>query len=254
MFVLTTISDLIQIQPKELRKPIEEALEDNINQKYANRVLQNVGLCLFLWDVLRASEGLIGQGDGMINVNVEFRLVVFRPFKGEILQGVILDSSSPEGIRIGLDFFADIWIPAPTNLPEDSRLLTSEAKPVWVWNPNASEDPLNDDLSDAYFYEVDETVRFRVEDEIWHNTGPEKADFLENPNGDLTIRTHVAAGGFQKAADEKETAKQSPVPYAIIGSMAAAGLGCVHWWRVHDEGGEDGGEDDGGEDEMEGVE
>jgi hypothetical protein len=41
--IQTTISDLIQIKPKELRKPTEEALEDNINIKYANRVrLQTV--------------------------------------------------------------------------------------------------------------------------------------------------------------------------------------------------------------------
>jgi DNA-directed RNA polymerase III subunit RPC8 len=80
-------------------------------------VLQNVGLCICLWDVLRVSEGLIGQGDGNVNVNsqfteklqgmnfqadkltVEFRLVVFRPYKGEILQGVILESDSPDGLR-----------------------------------------------------------------------------------------------------------------------------------------------------------
>lgn len=34
----TTISDLIQIRPNELHKPTAEALEDNINRKYANRV------------------------------------------------------------------------------------------------------------------------------------------------------------------------------------------------------------------------
>lgn len=79
---------------------------------------------------------------GLTIYEVEFRLVVFRPFKGEILQGVILESSSPDGIRggcevlilknqhlntdayntVGLDFFADVWIPGPTNMPEGSRL------------------------------------------------------------------------------------------------------------------------------------
>lgn len=112
----TTISDLIQIAPHDFRKPSAQAIEDNIGRKYANKVVQNVGLCICFWDLLKASEGLISQGDGMVNVNgneyprhtrlpkcsllgaVEFRLVVFRPFKGEIIHGVILDSSV-EGIR-----------------------------------------------------------------------------------------------------------------------------------------------------------
>jgi DNA-directed RNA polymerase III subunit RPC8 len=47
-------------------------------------------------------------------------MVVFRPFKGEIIQGILLEGN-PEGIRVHLDFFSDIWIPA-ANLQEGSRL------------------------------------------------------------------------------------------------------------------------------------
>jgi len=41
---------------------------------------------------------------------VTFRLIVFRPFKGEILTGRI-SSSTPAGIKVRLDFFEDILIP-----------------------------------------------------------------------------------------------------------------------------------------------
>lgn len=34
----TTISDLVQISPEDTEKPSGEALEDNINAKYANKV------------------------------------------------------------------------------------------------------------------------------------------------------------------------------------------------------------------------
>lgn len=41
---------------------------------------------------------------------VEFRMVVFRPFKGEVMLGRIR-SSTPAGINLRTDFFDDIFIP-----------------------------------------------------------------------------------------------------------------------------------------------
>lgn len=35
------------------------------------QVIQKIGLCICLWDVLWASEGLIGHGTGLVNVNGE---------------------------------------------------------------------------------------------------------------------------------------------------------------------------------------
>ncbi len=70
-----------------------------------------------MYDLLKVSDGLIGHGDGFVNVNgngnlesmgkcpsstergvVEFRLIVFRPFKGEIITGRI-SSCTEQGIR-----------------------------------------------------------------------------------------------------------------------------------------------------------
>jgi DNA-directed RNA polymerase III subunit RPC8 len=38
MFILTTVSDLIQISPEDFSKYSAVAIEDNINEKYANKV------------------------------------------------------------------------------------------------------------------------------------------------------------------------------------------------------------------------
>ncbi len=40
----TKISDLVQIEPADLKKPSAQAIEDNINAKYSNKV----GLGIFL--------------------------------------------------------------------------------------------------------------------------------------------------------------------------------------------------------------
>lgn len=65
----TKIADLVQITPEDFDKKASQAIEDNINLKYANRVIQKIGLCVCLYDLLSASEGLIGHGTGLVNVN-----------------------------------------------------------------------------------------------------------------------------------------------------------------------------------------
>ena len=72
---------------------------------------------------------------------VEFRLIVFRPFKGEIIMGRItgasdagLKSSLFDNLEIGLaadpktvslEFFDDIWVPKHLMFPPDCRLYVS---------------------------------------------------------------------------------------------------------------------------------
>lgn len=83
---------------------------------------------------------------------VQFRLIVFRPYKGEILEGVIAESSvqgiksmsqtrslphtwqsDKAGSAVQLDFFDDVWVPGPSNLFEGSRLYVRPGRP---YQPN----------------------------------------------------------------------------------------------------------------------
>ncbi|CAF9909318.1 MAG: DNA-directed RNA polymerase III subunit rpc25 [Alectoria fallacina] len=175
MFILTTLSDLVQISPEDVEKPSGESIQDNINAKYANKVIQKIGLCICIYDILNASDGLIGHGTGIMNVNVEFRLIVFRPFKGEIMLGQISGASeygmkstppfshdetrlmTPRTVR--LDFFDDILIPPNLMFPKSFFNVQEQ---VWTW--------VND--GDEYFYDKNEWVRVRVEDEQWNDISP----------------------------------------------------------------------------------
>lgn len=65
----TTIQDLIQIAPQDFSKPSAQAIKDVINDKYSNKVVPGVGLCMCMWDLLTSTEGLIGHGTGLVNVN-----------------------------------------------------------------------------------------------------------------------------------------------------------------------------------------
>ncbi|KAM3444600.1 hypothetical protein NHJ13734_001250 [Beauveria thailandica] len=120
MFILTKISDLVQIAPEDFSKRSIIAIEDNINAKYANKM-----------------------------VTVEFRMIVFRPFKGEVIIGRIR-SSTPAGINVRTDFFDDIFVP-------------NHSEQLWIWNIDEEE---------RLFYDTHEMVRLQVVDEEWHDQTP----------------------------------------------------------------------------------
>lgn len=187
MYLIVAVADLIQIQPEHFEKRSIRALEDNINEKYADKVIHRVGLCIGLYDITSTSEGLIGHGTGIVNVNADFRLIVFRPFKGEILQGRI-SGSSIEGIKISMDFFDDIFVPGPQMLFTNTSWNSDED--VWVWTTNDGVE---------LFFDRNETVRFRVEAETFLDLSPEKqaapGEEVEEEDRkvpyQLTVRTFV---------------------------------------------------------------
>lgn len=132
MFQLSHIKDIVRIHPSQLRKPAEQAIIDELNHKYANKVLHQVGLCVRVFDLISVSDLVVHAcQDGSYQTSVEFRLLVFRPFKGEILLGKIKESSATKGIRgtslsqlmkhhhsifpihlaVSLGFFDDVYIP-----------------------------------------------------------------------------------------------------------------------------------------------
>jgi DNA-directed RNA polymerase III subunit RPC8 len=50
-------------------------------------------------------------GDGGSHHRVQFRLIVFRPFIGEVIVGKI-KASAPAGLQVSVEFFDNIYITA----------------------------------------------------------------------------------------------------------------------------------------------
>ncbi|KAH9887780.1 RNA polymerase III subunit Rpc25-domain-containing protein [Xylariomycetidae sp. FL2044] len=192
MFILTKIADLVQIAPAEFERHSSQAIEDNINAKYSNRVIQKIGLCVCMYDLLWASEGLIGHGDGFVNVNVEFRMIVFRPFKGETLFGRI-SSATPDGINIRTEFFEEIHV-SYKELPDSVEFDHNEQSWIWVVD------------EERMYYDKNEMVRFSVVDESWNDQIPDSAE--------------------QEALEKAKKLS----PYSIKGTMMKEGLGVCLWW------------------------
>ena len=106
---------------------MDQALINEINTIYANKVLHDVGLCVAVFDLVEVGEGKVRYGDGCLwykrlcfpslhlicliyrdsvladprlfpSFVVTFRIVVFRPFVSEVLLAKV-KSSDEDGIR-----------------------------------------------------------------------------------------------------------------------------------------------------------
>uniref|UniRef100_A0A914E7D1 Uncharacterized protein n=1 Tax=Acrobeloides nanus TaxID=290746 RepID=A0A914E7D1_9BILA len=120
MFVLAILKDTVKIPPVNLGDDFKSTLIQKIDAQYANYVVYDVGLCITFHDFVKIGASFIIPGDPATYTPVEFRYVVFRPRRDEVLEGIISHSNS-EGITISMDFFEDIHV-SPDKLPKVSKL------------------------------------------------------------------------------------------------------------------------------------
>lgn len=129
--------DSVRIPPPLLAQPTLISVHSEMDKKYPNRVMMDVGLAICRYgDALEVGDGVLVAGDGGAHHEVVVRLVVFRPFVEEVCIGTIIKSSE-EGIRVSLGFFDDIFIPAYWML---SPSHYEENLGLWVWAPNYGEE------------------------------------------------------------------------------------------------------------------
>lgn len=195
MFILSELSDLVRIPPHTFNIPVANAITDELHKKYANKVISNLGLAISVWDILEINDGMLKPGDGASFVQTKFRLVVWKPFVGEILTGWVSECTG-EGIKVKLDFFDEIFIPKNYFF---ENCTFREVEKAWVWQP---------DEDTELFIDVNEKIRFRVEQELFVNIKPKSS--LE-------------------ALGKDEPVNKTP-PYAILASCQTDGMGCVSWW------------------------
>ncbi|KAK3112164.1 DNA-directed RNA polymerase III complex subunit Rpc25 [Teratosphaeriaceae sp. CCFEE 6253] len=202
MYTLVTVADVVQIHPSEFHKPSNRAIEDWINAKYADKVIHKIGLCVGFHSLISASEGLIGHGTGIVNVNVDFKLVVFRPFKGEIVRGTIAHSEAT-GIYMNMGFFEDVVAPANLLFWKSDFEVDEGGNKLFVWRSGENE----------FWFDKTEKCLMRVEGEDWRDISPQ----MRRPDGEYDEESRDQYG-------------MRPTPYRLAVSMALTGLGPDLWW------------------------
>ncbi|XAR61141.1 DNA-directed RNA polymerase [Bertholletia excelsa] len=198
MFYLSEIEHTLRLPPHLLDLPLQDAIKGQLEDLFLDKVIANLGLCISLYDIRSIDGGFIFPGDGASTYTVHFRLIMFRPFIGEVI-GAKLKESDSNGLRLSLGFFEDIYIPAHL-LPNPSHFRPDQANPKqirWVWEFDGSE------------YAIDglDEIRFRVQSVSYPSIPVE-----------------------QEGPAEQEKKSKPFAPMVVTGSLDADGLGPVTWW------------------------
>ncbi|KAG8779211.1 DNA-directed RNA polymerase III subunit rpc25 [Serendipita sp. 401] len=212
MFILSEIRDTVALQPHTFGFEPADILARELNKKYANRILQDIGLVVSVFDLTKCGEGKIRYGDGCVWYKVDFRLVVFRPFISEVLIGKV-KSQDEEGIKLTLTFFDEIYIDK-TQLPAPCAYDSS--KQQFFWAPKLEADAtrtqlMDMPLSERLYIELEAPIRFRVEGDEFYDEEPGPPKATEGVRIDLTREPKRA-------------------PYQIFASITGQGMGPLEWW------------------------
>lgn len=165
MFVLTTVVDTIRIPPNMLSMPTMAAVHSEMDRRYPNRVLMDVGLVISRYgNCLRIGDGICVNGDGGAHHECLVKLVVFRPFVEEVCLGKIVKSTA-DGIQVSIGFFEDIFIPPYWMLRPSHYDATSG---LWVWTPNYDEE--DEDGGETTNQDKQPAVKTEIEEDTGKHT------------------------------------------------------------------------------------
>jgi DNA-directed RNA polymerase III subunit RPC8 len=161
MYVLTLLADTIRIPPPLLSQPTLTSIQTEIEKRYPNKIIIDVGLILCPYGPpVQIGDGVLVPGDGGAHHQVIFQCVVFRPFVEEVLVGTVSECNE-EGVCVNVGgFFDQVFIPAYWML-NPSKF--DEAAGVWVWTPS------------YYDEEEDEGTNIKGEDENGETNNSEEA-------------------------------------------------------------------------------
>ena len=212
MFILSKIADLVRIPPDQFHRDTISAITHQLNNKFANKIIPNVGLCITIYDLLTVEEGQLKPGDGSSYINVTFRAVVFKPFLGEIVTGWI-SKCTAEGIKVSLlGIFDDIFI--PQNMLFEGCYYTPEES-AWIW-------PMDEETK--LYFDVNEKIRFRIEREVFVDVKPKSPKERELEER-AQLENEIEGKNEETPQNEKTPA------YALLGSCQTDGMGLVSWWE-----------------------
>ncbi|KAJ3028981.1 UNVERIFIED_CONTAM: DNA-directed RNA polymerase III subunit RPC8 [Siphonaria sp. JEL0065] len=221
MFSVITLEDTVRVLPTDQRKGLPTAVTDELNKKYSNRIKPKVGLCIRVLDIIEIGDGIVHaclDGSGMHRT--KFRLIIFKPFVGEILTGKVVNQS-PEGLRVSLEFFDDILIPEYMLKP-NSNYNKTQGQWIWQYQDDESGDIQNMEI------ERDEMIRFRVEAQHFNDVRPpipnaNSVDPKRAASANLSpVLAPIGAGGAGKELRASA--------FWLECSITDDGLGLLSWW------------------------
>ncbi|XP_047306757.1 DNA-directed RNA polymerase III subunit RPC8 [Impatiens glandulifera] len=154
MFCLSEIEHTLRLPPSLLNLPLHDAIKGELETLFIDKVISNLGLCISIYDIKEIDGGFIFAGHGASTYTVKFRMIMFRPFIGEVITAVLKEADA-NGVRLSVGFFDDIYVPAHKMLDNSKWQDDPELSGyhTWLWTYEDST------------YSMDDTdeIRFKVE-------------------------------------------------------------------------------------------
>ncbi len=91
MFYLLEVEDHVRVEPRLFGLTTKDAIEQQLNESYVNRVNKELGYVLAVISVDHIEDGILIPGDGAAYYKSKFKIVVWRPELHELVYGTILD-------------------------------------------------------------------------------------------------------------------------------------------------------------------
>ncbi|MFQ5831281.1 MAG: DNA-directed RNA polymerase [Candidatus Thorarchaeota archaeon] len=91
MYSVVTVRDVVRIPPKEFGAPIEEAAMVHLRKQYENVLDRDIGLMIAVIGIDEIGQGRLMPGDGATYHSVTYRVLVFKPVRGELVEGNVVE-------------------------------------------------------------------------------------------------------------------------------------------------------------------
>ena len=198
--------------------------------EYSNKIIPpHHGLCITVSAIDKIGDARIFPEDGSTYLNVDFRLILFRPYHNEVIEGEIATADA-SGIRISLGFFEQVFVPH-RNLPKPSTF--NEETECWEYRPTAEtvlqferEDIVHLKVVDTVFKPSEELHKIAMKSNRKYNATKSVVDKEEKEKEKEDVEGDEE-GNDQKLFLREKLPKE---PMVVYGTLDGQGLGPSSWW------------------------
>ncbi|MHA1768368.1 MAG: DNA-directed RNA polymerase [Candidatus Thorarchaeota archaeon] len=91
LYSIVTVKDVVRIPPTQFGTPIEEAAMIHLRKQHENVLDRDVGLMIAVIGIDDIGQGRLIPGDGATYHSVTYRVLVFKPVRGEVVEGTVVE-------------------------------------------------------------------------------------------------------------------------------------------------------------------
>src|SRR5690606_10983100 len=94
MYYKMQLADKVRVPPNRLGEDLTRVILDVLQEHLEGSIDKEIGIFISITKVLRIGEGEIVPGDGAVYYDVDFEAVVLRLALQEVLEGLVVETSS----------------------------------------------------------------------------------------------------------------------------------------------------------------